>query len=240
MKKIGIAEFKEMVSARISNPNSFSGKTLVLWNSTYMQYGIAYRVIEQSCIEYNQANQTNQVWYKYIDLDFQSVNNTKVEAFCDIKDMYGYKNRGILFSTGVFNEKNEWVNFVNTQENSKGRISSDWALIACAQIIDTGIVEEDFSERCEVCELRPTVDEWAQWNSIFYNEQVIRLVKTYNNGQIQDFNYWDRAIYAIDQLLDNYDSIYQIPLKEFETYILGAIPGFPAREFWEFIQKNIE
>ena len=50
MKTIGISDFKGLVNARLDDPNAYVGKTLVLWNAAYMNYGIAYRVIEECCV----------------------------------------------------------------------------------------------------------------------------------------------------------------------------------------------
>ena len=102
MKTIGISDFKGLVNARLDDPNAYVGKTLVLWNAAYMNYGIAYRVIEECCVEHNNANTNHQVWFKYSDMTFLTDDNTNIHGFCERSEMYGYKDQGILFNTGCF------------------------------------------------------------------------------------------------------------------------------------------
>ena len=64
MKIIGIADFKNLVMERLANPRDYAGRSLVLWNADYMQYGIAYQVIKQCCKSYNKENPNDQVWFK--------------------------------------------------------------------------------------------------------------------------------------------------------------------------------
>lgn len=47
MKTIGIADFKKLVMERLANPRDYAGRSLVLWNADYNDYGIACRVIKQ-------------------------------------------------------------------------------------------------------------------------------------------------------------------------------------------------
>ena len=41
MKEIGISDFEKLVMERLTNPRNFTGRSLVLWNAAYMDYGIA-------------------------------------------------------------------------------------------------------------------------------------------------------------------------------------------------------
>ena len=240
MKTIGISDFKGLVNARLDDPNAYVGKTLVLWNAAYMNYGIAYRVIEECCVEHNNAKTNHQVWFKYSDMTFLTDDNTNIHGFCERSEMYGYKDQGILFNTGCFRltMKEQWLNFINTNKNNKGGISSNWPLVACAQVKGTDIVENDFAENCEICKLQPTVEEWRRWTSTSENEELIRLIIEYNGGNILDFDYWERAVWALGYLLDEHGSIYQIPQKEFALDLKGSIADFPVEEFWNFIHSK--
>lgn len=241
MKTIGISEFKELVNSRLVNPKSFVGKSLVLWNASYMHYGIAYRAIEECCKEYNKANPDKQVWFKFSDMDFASADYANIQECCEIKEMYGFKSRGILFNTGCWfmpEEKEHWLKFVNTHQNEKGKISADWALIACAHTEGTGITETDFAENCEIFKLHPTVDEWKKWTASCHDEDFIRLVIAYTHGNIEDFDFWERVL---DGMEEDYDSIEELRCTTFKDFddLRGFIPGFPTENFWNFIQEYL-
>lgn len=156
MKEIGILEFKEKVNERLNNPDLFADQTLVLWNANYAQNSIAYSAIMECCVEYNLAHADQQKWLTYSDETFTTDDYTNPQVFCFRKDMRGYKDSGILFNTGCFllEEKQTWLKFVNTHQNTKGGISANWPLIVCAQANEKGITEEDFSDNCEICKLQ--------------------------------------------------------------------------------------
>lgn len=80
MKTIGIADFKKLVMERLANPRDYAGRSLVLWNADYMNYGIAYRVIEQCCERYNEENPNDQVWFRRSDMTFTIDDYTKSET----------------------------------------------------------------------------------------------------------------------------------------------------------------
>lgn len=239
MKTIGILELRELVNARLINPKSFAGKSLILWNADYLQYGIAYRVIEECCIEYNLAHTEQQKWIKYSDMTFTTDENTNLQEFCDRKDMYGYKNSGILFNTGCFllTETSDWLKFVNTHQNARGDISTDWPLIACAHTEGTDITEDNFAENCEIYKLYPTVDEWEKWTSSCHNEDFLRMVIAYTNGSIDNFDYWERALDCLESEYKNIEELKQTKFESFAINLSDFFPRFPADDFWNFIQK---
>lgn len=133
MKEIGILEFEQLVMVRLSNPRDFAGRSLVLWNADYNNYGIAYRVIKQCCESYNKVNPDDQVWFKRSDMTFYEDDYTQPETWCSSrrihwnkylkKNVYGYKNElkrcGILFNTGCYRLElqDDWLKFVNTHTN---------------------------------------------------------------------------------------------------------------------------
>ena len=80
MRTIGIADFKKLVMERLVNPRDYAGRSLVLWNADYMDYGIAYRVIEQCCERYNEENPNDQVWFRQSDMCFTDEDYTKLET----------------------------------------------------------------------------------------------------------------------------------------------------------------
>lgn len=237
MKIIGISELKELVNERLANTESFACESLVLWNASYMRYGIAYRVIEECCIEYNKANPEKQVWLKDSDMTFASDDNTDIQAFCDRKETYGYKSSGILFNTGCFllSENEQWLKFVNTHQNEKGGISANWALIACAQTKGTSLTEADFAKNCKICKIQPTVEEWVKWTASCHNEDFLRLVIAYNKGNIDNFDYWERALFCIEREYESLDELKQTTSEKLALCLCGSIPDFPIENFWDYI-----
>lgn len=213
---------------------------MLLWHANSRDYGIAYRVIEECCIEFNQTTPDQQVWFKYSDLDFATVNYSDANPFCHLKEMYGYKSRGILFNNGNIapgDELKPWLRFVNRHENEKGKISKDWALIACVQKYEPfEINEEDFSDNCCVYKIQPTVEEWQQWTVTAHNEELINIVVAYNKGKIENFDLWERIMTSIEHE-DWEKSVKEISKSDFFDAIEGSVPGFPAEELWDFIQK---
>lgn len=247
MKTIGISEFKELINARLANPSAYVGKTLVLWNSTAKDYGIAYRVIEECCVDFNKANPENPVWFKYNGVNFLDDNNKEIQVCCDRKDMYGFKKRGILFESGdlFLDTKEDWLKFINTHQNKKGGISPNWTLVACAQVEQTGLGEDGFAENCEICKLQPTVDEWAEWMKGKCEERDLKPLVAFikeKNPSI-DFSYWNLALGALEgELIDNdYEVLSQLSHDDFEGCLrscLGVrVKGFPYNQLWEFVQS---
>ena len=145
MKTIGIADFKKLVMERLANPRDYAGRSLVLWNADYNDYGIAYRVIEQCCEIYNKENSDDQVWFRLSDMPFINDDYTKNTCIYSERiwdedaNQYrkhpGIKRCGIIFNTGYYRpyEQEDWLKFVNAHTNSNGGIHQDCTMIVCAQ-----------------------------------------------------------------------------------------------------------
>lgn len=238
MKRIGIADFAALVKKCLANPGLYTSRTIVLWNASYMQYGIAYRIVEQCCEEHNK-NTDRQVWFKYSDYTF------KTDDISDIKAYHqGYKTSGILFNTGCFmkTELDDWLKLVNTHENDKGRLSSDWVLIACAQASSYGLNEEQFSDDCEIFDIQPSVEEWAEWAARYHRPEVLNPIRAFIESKAPSvsFDDWLRIMNRLEQELfaRKTKTLKQVSEKDFSLAVLSSIPGFPYYdELWTFVQS---
>ena len=205
MKIIGIADFKNLVMERLANPRDYAGKSLVLWNADYMQYGIAYQVIKQCCKSYNKENPNDQVWFKYSDMPFYNDDYTKQtcwhEEYVKNENGNGYhmhtemKRCGILFNTGCYMlyDKEDWLKFVNTHTNQKGGVFQDCVVIVCAQADQLTYIslfgdskdsryilkEEQFGNNCDIYSIQPTLDEWITWVEPDCHPEIFKVVRAY-------------------------------------------------------------
>lgn len=230
MKTIGIADFKKLVMERLANPRDYAGRSLVLWNADYCEYGIAHRVIEQCCKMYNNENPNDQVWFKLSDMSFASNDYTEQtclhEEYIKNENGNGYhmhtemKRCGILFNTGCYMlyDKENWLTFVNTHTNQKGGVHQDCAVIICAQADQLAYIqswgsndefilkEEQFGSNCDIYSIQPTLDEWTKWAESFYDAEIIKIVRAYieKNGVIKHFDWWMRIMKELNNLKKNY------------------------------------
>lgn len=234
MKEIGISEFEQLVMARLTSPRDYAGRSLVLWNADYMDYGIAQRVIKQCCERYNKENPNDQVWFKRSDMTFYKDDYTQSKTSCISREMhwdrllnknvYGerveLKRFGILFNTGCYmlNEQADWLKFVNTHTNQNGGVFQDCAVIVCAQAGGMSyfgpsnpkynLKEEQFGEYCDIYHIQPTIEEWAKWAEQFYGSEIIKVVRAYIEkngvGVIRGFDYWMRIMVKLDYLKKEY------------------------------------
>lgn len=265
MKEIGIAEFEQLVMERLTNPRNFAGRSLVLWNADYMDYGMAYRVIEQCCERYNKENPNDQVWYKRSDM-FNNDDYTQPktwhsrmvwdEKFKEYVPCNELKRFGILLNTGCYmlDDQDDWLKFINTHTNQNGGIFQDCAVIVCAQADGTGyfgptkpdyiLKEEQFGENCDIYHIQPTVEEWAKWAEPFCDSEILKVVCAYieKNGVIRDFDYWLRIMDALEELKRDEEykdwSLWQIPEDEVRLNVGGTVGvGHPAPDFCKFIYE---
>lgn len=243
MKTIGIADFEKLVMERLANPRSFAGKSLLLWNEQPLHDGsISYNVVRQCCIKHNIANPDKQVWVKYSDTNFYTDNITSIFTSCEEKNidginMYGNKKNGILYNSGCFGDRDRenWLKFINTHINSTGQLSEDWPLIACVRANFQNLTENLFAENCDIYDLKPTLEEWAQWLSkwcewgmyspILCDCNLLSSVLKYidNNGFTIGFYWWNCIITEVAILMAEYDceTVDQIPEGELESKIQG-------------------
>ena len=205
MKTIGIADFKKLVMERLANPRDYAGRSLVLWNADYNEYGIACRVIKQCCKRYNKENSNDQVWFKLSDFCFTSDDYTKQtcwhEEYVKNENGNGYhshselKRCGILFNTGCYmlSEQEDWLKFVNTHTNQKGGVFQDCVVIVCAQADQLTYIslfgdskdsryilkEEQFGNNCDIYSIQPTLDEWITWVEPDCHPEILKVVRAY-------------------------------------------------------------
>lgn len=243
MKTIGIADFKKLVMERLANPRDYAGRSLVLWNADYMNYGIAYRVIEQCCERYNEENPNDQVWFRRSDMTFTIDDYTKSETIRTwyVRDEntqeYDMETKvcrcGILFNTGCYMlyEQEEWLKFVNTHTNQNGGIFQDCAVIVCAQA-DQGsedskwiLKEEQFGNNCDIYSIQPTLDEWVTWVEPDCHPEVLKVVRAFiekngvgNKGIRKEpygFDYWQKIMDSLYLLAEDSDCpLNQIPKSD--------------------------
>jgi hypothetical protein len=242
MKEIGILEFEQLVMERLSNPRDFAGRSLVLWNADYNNYGIAYRVIEQCCERYNKENPNNQVWFTESAERFFKDDYTEPETwyskmvwnekFKEYVPSHELKRCGILFNKGLYNldYQDDWLKFVNTHTNQNGGVFQDCAVIVCTHTDDydylgpsnpeSVIKEEQFGENCDIYHIQPTIEEWAKWAEPFYDAEIVKVVRAYieKNGVILHFDYWMRIMSALVGLKKSYSK------KENKDCSLWQIP----------------
>jgi hypothetical protein len=253
MKTIGIADFKKLVMERLATPRDYAGKSLVLWNADYNDYGIAYRVIEQCCEIYNKQNPNDQVWFRVSDMTFDNDDYTKQTCMCKkyVRDEktneyhlhIEMKECGILFNTGCYmlSDKEDWLKFVNTHTNRRGHVFEDCAVIVCAQADQLSyfpswgskdpfiLKEEQFGDNCDIYSIQPTLDEWATWVASYCRPEVLKVVRAYieKNGIGDEpcgFEYWQRIMTELDNLVEDEGCpINQIPKEFVETKVCGAV-----------------
>ena len=264
MKTIGIADFKKLVMERLANPRDYAGRSLVLWNADYMNYGIAYRVIEQCCKSYNNENPNDQVWFRRSDMTFTIDDYTKQtcihEEYVKNENGSGYhlhtemKRCGILLNTGCYMlyEQEEWLKFVNTHTNQNGGIFQDCAVIVCAQA-DQGsedskwiLKEEQFGNNCDVYSIQPTLDEWVAWVEPDCHPEVLKVVRAFieKNGignAPSGFDYWQRVMSSLYLLAEDSDCpLNQIPKRRVKIKLHGSFgtENQTINEFIDFIYEQ--
>ena len=260
MKTIGIADFKKLVMDRLVNPRDYAGRSLVLWNADYNEYGIAYRVIKQCCKIYNKENPNDQVWFKDSDMCFASDDYTKPtcmhEEYVKNENGEGYhlhveENRcGILFNTGCFmpSEKEDWLRFVNTHTNQKGGVCQDCVVIICTQGDQN---EKQFGNNCDIYSIQPTLDEWATWVEPDSRPEVLKVVRAFiekngieNKGYRKEpngFDFWQKLMRPLNLLADENDCpLNQIPQEVVNLHLKGRFGTMnqTINEFINFIYEQ--
>ena len=232
MKTIGIADLTQLVMDRLANPGDYAGRSLVLWNVDYSQYGIAYRVIEQCCELHNNENSNDQVWFRHSDMMF--VDDDYTQKTCMYSEYVWDENAneynqhveikrcGILFNTGCYmlSEQEDWLKLVNTHTNAKGGVVQDCAVIVCAQADQLAYIpfgsndpqwiltEEQFGDNCDIYSIQPTLDEWASWVAPYCHPEVLNVVLAYieKNGignVPYGFEYWQRIMSKLNNLVED-------------------------------------
>lgn len=242
MKTIGIADFEKLVMDRLANSSLFSQNTLILWNDMGETDSLAYTIIEQCCERYNSLNPDNQAWVSYSDLTFATDDYTKINAFCQRRNMFGMKNNGILFNSGAFilsDTLNDWLAFITTHKNTKGSISTNWSLIACANHPELN--ENCFDANCDVYHLQPSIDEWYVWLKAQYDAAVIDPIVAYIRIKgLTPVSYkWERMFNSLSLLMSNrsVNTLNQLSQHKFELTISGILPSFPVKELWDYINN---
>ena len=257
MKTIGIADFKKLVMERLANPRDYAGRSLVLWNADYNDYGIACRVIKQCCKIYNKENPNDQVWFRVSDMTFDNDDYTKQTCMCEkyVRDENSnefhmhveMKRMGVLFNTGCYMrfDQEDWFNFINIHTNSCGHVSQDCVVIVCAQANLFTFAEEQFGNNCDIYSIQPTLDEWAAWIAPYCHPEILKVVLAYieKNGvgnDPQGFEYWQRIMKALDILVKVEGCpLNQIPKSFVEIKVQGLVgTKSPAQEFCDFIYEQ--
>ena len=252
MKTIGIAEFKSLVKECLANPSSFAGKSIILWNEGYVQYGMPYRIIEECCVNHNMDHADDQVWFTYSDTTFKTDEISTLRVCCEREDMYGFKTHGILFNTGCYYPNDEveaWLKFINTHKNNRGLLSNDWVLIASAHGDDNykfGVNENQFSDNCDIYSLQPSLEEWAEWVAQYNSPEVLNTVRAFieENSPAISFDHWQRIMEELDRELvyNDFNSLKQIPKEDLDHLLRSSYaflnPDFPFEAFENFIESH--
>lgn len=241
---IGISDFKRLVSERLSNPKEYANRTLLLWNGHFIPGFFEYEMIEQCCLNYNKSHPDDQVWFTYSDFCFQDDDYSKRQAlYC--YDGIGYKPRRILCNSGCFmpNEAKQWVRFVNTRANNKGKLPEDCVLIACVPPhCSCNFQEKQFSGNCDIVCLKPSVEEWRQWMSSRCNSETLECLLSFIESKEIEPDYFllDQIISKLELILQNrgLQFVSQLSQDDFDVALLEVATKFPIHDFWEFIQAH--
>lgn len=245
MRTIGIAEFGALIKERLSASDSSASKSIVLWDADYVDYCMAYRITEQSCIEHNKKNPDEQVWFTKSSYTFRMDKISNMKALCDREDMYGYKTKGVYFTCCLNkNDLDVWLRFVNTRDKDNGHLSDDWVLIAYAQEGYGGLDENRFSDNCEIYSLQPSLGEWAEWVAQYNSQAVIKPIRAYIETKKPSirFDYWQKVMNALDyEMYDkNLNTLNQFSEDDFKGVVKSVIgwivTDFPYDDLWDFIQ----
>lgn len=119
-------------------------------------------------------------------------------------------------------------------------------MIACAQARDYGLTEEMFSKDCILYEIKPSIDEWAEWMKKKCDEKILKPIVAFIKeiDSTIDLFYWNMAVDLLKRELvhNDYETLSQLSHEEFDSCFLGVlalkIKAFPYDELWEFIQNN--
>lgn len=241
MERIGIAQLKSLVAERVANPLAFEGKTLVLWNGHYTQEYIIYHIIRDCCIEFNKSHSEEDArWHRYSDMTFRDDDNTKIEEY-RVLDRVGCARQGILFNTGccLRNEVEEWLKFINTHINRKGKLSRNWALIACAHATDYGFTTDSFGSNCEIVEFMPTVEEFEAHYAPKLPKAVFEPAMAYikKNGFTMHPYYWVRVMneHKMELLEEEHTSLQELSEEDF----MGSFHGSEViTDYYNFVHAS--
>ena len=238
MKNISIHELEELIGKCLTNPGSFRGKSIVLWNA--IPAGLADNVIKQCCQNFNENNPEQEVGVANIDLPFQYYDVTNIYA--SHAGSFAVFKRGIITVTGCLPEDlDDWVSFVNTHENSTGHLSDDWVLIAFADENAYGdhLTEQMFSPNCDIYMLEPSLQEWADWVIKIYSPNVINPIVDFISKEqpSPNFDQWMRFLYNLSLKMEGGKLMKEIPLKDFSLISGGSSfdSDHIAAELWNFI-----
>lgn len=243
IKKIGIKDLRSLIRRRIENPQRFKNNTLIIWNGGDVQTSVLYHIIKDECIAYNKTQpQENMAGYQYADLGFRTDDYTSSDYYMlNHATCEGYmSHKGILLDTGCFftDEKEYFIDFINTRVNLEGHVSENWALVACAHYEISS--PEMFGSSCEMYELAPEVEEWGEYLLERYNEAVCKPIIAYvkEKGFQMELFRWNNVIEHLESELEDNEltDLTQLPRKDFRKAIRG-LGGFNCQEFKEVMDN---
>lgn len=246
IKEIGIKDLRSLIRRRIENPQRFKNNTLIIWNGGYVQTSVLYHVIKDECIAYNKTQpQENMAGYKYADFKFMTDDYTASDYYMlNQATCEGYmSHKGILLDTGccLADEKDSFVDFINTRVNLQGHVSENWALVVCGHYESSS--PEMFGGNCEMYELAPEVEEWGEYLLERYNEAVCKPIIAYvkEKGFQMELFRWNNVIRALEYKLKKNEltDLTQLPQKDFRQAI-GGLGGNKYSEFKEVMDGLIE
>lgn len=242
MDTLGIADFEKLIMERLENPSLYENKSLLLWHAGYKKDSLTYRIITRCCVRFNRMFPDNQAWVKYSDFLFSTDDYTRIKALCSVKDMYGFKDHGILLNTGCYQPSMEkdWLTFINTHNNTVGHLSSHWSMIAC--VIDPKWEEASFGDNCTLYHLQPRIDEWYEWLKPVYPSGLLNSITEYmrKKDMATDSQEWLRLLDWLYMMMDrnNIEELSQLSHDDYNLELGGGFPASFLNDLWDFIHKQ--
>lgn len=172
MEFIGTKRLKEEIEKRISAPENYSKKSLVLWGSH--SRSIVERIVKECCLEYYKANKpTEGCWFMQANTTFDTAKINNIQVIETSKNFlsngqYAVHRRGI-FIADTFDilydyDIPAYISLVNTHKNKVGELAGGWALIACVESgKHSSFTPDVFNQNCEQYFFVPDFDEWADY-----------------------------------------------------------------------------
>lgn len=190
MEFIGTKRLKEEIIKRISAPENYSKKSLVLWGSH--SRSIVERIVKECCLEYYNANKPSDgCWFIQANTTFDTARIDDLRVIEDCKDLlsegqYSEHRKGIFIADtfDVLFEKDipAFISLVNTHKNNIGELAAGWSFVACVESGKSSSLTPDvFNQNCEQYFFVPDFDEWANY-AVNREGKAAQIVVDYIKG----------------------------------------------------------
>lgn len=172
MEFIGTKRLKEEIEKRISAPENYAKRSLVLWGSH--SRSIVERIVKECCLEYYKTNKpADGCWFMQANTTFDTakINDIRVIETRDYflsEGHYAEHRKGIFIADTFYvdyeNDIPAFISLVNTHKNNVGELAAGWAFVACVESGKSSSLTPDvFNQNCEQYFFVPDFDEWADY-----------------------------------------------------------------------------